>query len=87
MITTTTISAFTMVIGQRRYVVESLTEASAKFCAARDTAGTGASETPTPMLYNAAGVLIAHISFNGRVWAGHPREWTPETKPMMEAAG
>jgi hypothetical protein len=84
---TTPATAFTMVIGQRRYAVASLTEASSKFCAARDRAGTGASQTPTPILYNAAGVLIAHISYNGRVWAGHPHDWTQETKPLQEAAG
>lgn len=75
----------TMVVGKRRYSVSSLAEASAMFCAARDKAGTGASRTPTPMVYNAAGDLVAHISYNGRVWSGHPRDWTPETKPMMEA--
>lgn len=79
---------YTMAIGKRRYAVSSLAEASAMFCAARDKAGTGASQTPTPMVFDAAtGKLVAHVSYNGRVWAGHPRDWTPRTKPLLEAHG
>ncbi len=76
-----------MVVGKRRYPVASLEEASAMFCAARNKAGTGAKDTPTPMIFDTAGKLVAHVSYNGRVWAGHPRDWTPQTKPLQEAAG
>jgi len=78
-------TTLTMVIGRRRYPVASLADASAKFCAARDKAGTGASTTPTPMLYDDAGKLVGYVSYNGRVWAGHPRDWKADGKPMMEA--
>lgn len=39
----------TMRVGPRFYPVASLAEASRMFCAARDKAGTGASETPRPL--------------------------------------
>jgi hypothetical protein len=79
-------TAFTMVIGRRRYAVASLTEASSKFCAARDKVGAGASQTPTPMLYAADGKLVGYISYNGRVWAGHPRDWKPGAKLLAWTA-
>lgn len=51
----------TMRVGPRFYPVASLAEASRMFCAARDKAGTGASETPIPLLI-AGGEVVAHVS-------------------------
>lgn len=81
-----TVETLTMVICERRYPVASLAEASAMFVEARDKSGLGGSQTPTPMIYDAEGKLVAHVSYNGRVWAGDPRDWKPGTKPLMESA-
>ncbi len=74
----------TMMIRNRRYAVASLAEASTMFCAARDKAGTGSSRTPTPLIYDGAGEQIAYISYNGRVWAGHPHNWAPNRTPIYD---
>lgn len=81
----------TIHLGGRTYPVASLAEASRMFCAARDAAqfarrgGGGASRTPTPMLYE-GDRLVGYVSYNGRVWAGHPHDWQPGMKPLCEAA-
>jgi len=77
-------TTLTLEIRKRRYPVASLADASAMFCAARDKAGTGASRTPTPLIYDGAGEQIAYISYNGRVWAGSPRDWAPDRTPLYD---
>lgn len=76
----------TMHIGRRRYPVASLEAASRMFCAARDRAATGASETPTALLIS-GGEVVAHVSYNGRVWPGLPQDWKPGVKPLLEPVG
>jgi hypothetical protein len=57
-------------IGRKRFQIASFEEASRTFCAARDKAGEGASRTPSPKIVDERGEIIAHVSYNGRVWAG-----------------
>ena len=57
-------------LGQRRFQIATLEEASFKFCAVRDRAGEGASRTPSPLIVDEQGTVIGHISYNGRVWSG-----------------
>jgi hypothetical protein len=63
-------------IGKRSWSVESLEDASAWFVEARKRwsamGSGGASKTPMPRLCR-DGEPFAHISYNGRVWAGAPR--------------
>jgi len=75
----------TMRLGNRFYAVASIVEASRMFCAARDKSGHGASRTPMPLLYDGAGRLVGHVSYNGRVWAGRPQDWHPGVKLLCEA--
>lgn len=81
-------ATLTMQIGRRTYPVASLAEASRQFCEARDRAvarGAGGSRrTPTPLLFDGDGKQVAHISYNGRVWAGHPRDWQPGRTPLVD---
>lgn len=76
-------ATLTLTIGKRRYQVASIGEASRMFCAARDKAGLGSSKTPKPLIFNADGSLLGHISYNGRVWAG--RDYVPGATPLCEA--
>lgn len=57
-------------IGSRRFQVATLKEASRMYCAARDHFGEGASRTPSPLIVDEQGMVIGHVSYNGRVWAG-----------------
>lgn len=56
-----------------------LAEASAKYCAARDAAGEGASTFPSPVVYQ-KGKRLGRLSYNGRIWP--PGEWAADTVPL-----
>jgi hypothetical protein len=71
-------------IGRTRYQVQSLAQASAMYCAARDTHGEGASCTPEALIMTADGRKIGHISYNGRVWP--PQDWQPGMTPLYDNA-
>lgn len=52
---------------KERFPVDSLRDASDKYCMARDRSGMGASEWPPAKVFN-NGKQVAKISYNGRVW-------------------
>ena len=79
-------TTLTLAIGKRRYAVATLEDASRMFCAARDKSGFGNSKINNPLIYRPDGTLLGYVSYNGRVWPGHPREWKPGIKPLHEAA-
>jgi hypothetical protein len=83
----TVTATLTLKIGRRAYSVPSYADASRMFCAARDKSGLGASRVPTPLIYDANGQQVAYVSYNGRVWAGSPRDWQPGRTPLCEAEG
>lgn len=82
------INSLTLRIGRRAYPVADLADASRKTLAAvHALMATGArmSDTfKTPLLYEGER-LVGHVSQNGRVWPGHPRDWKPGAKPLHEA--
>ena len=57
-------------LGRKRFQIASFEEASRMFCLAREKMGEGASRTPSPPIVDERGEVIAHVSYNGRVWAG-----------------
>lgn len=57
-------------LGRKRFQIASFEEASRMFCLAREKMGAGASRTPSPHIVDERGEVIAHVSYNGRVWAG-----------------
>lgn len=69
-------------VGAHRYQVATFEQASQMFCAARDKNGEGASKTPSPLIVDDAGSVIAHVSYNGRVWAG--QSWAPDATPLFD---
>lgn len=69
-------------VGPRRYQVASFEQASQMFCIARDKSGEGANKVPSPKIVDESGSVIAHVSYNGRVWAGC--EWTPDATPLYD---
>jgi hypothetical protein len=69
-------------VGNRRFQVKSLKEASELFCKARAAFGKGASETPIVLVVNSHGDTIGSISFNGRIWP--PGEWHPGQEPIYD---
>lgn len=70
-------------IGQRRYQVASFEQASDMFCTARDASGLGASEIEErALIVSNTGVILAHVSYNGRVWAGP--EYVADATPLYD---
>ena len=69
-------------IGGKRYQVASFAQASQMFCIARDKNGEGASNTPSPRIVDDAGSVIAHVSYDGRVWRGDA--WTVDAMPLYD---
>ena len=69
----------------RRYPVASLAQASEMVGAARDRAGVGASQMPVPLIYDGGGRVVAHVSYNGRVWPG--AEWRDGDRPLFDPRG
>lgn len=66
----------------RIVLVESLAAAAAvcqRFITANDL---GAGNWAGGEVYDAAGTLIANVSYNGRIWAGARDMWTPDTKEL-----
>jgi 2'-5' RNA ligase/GNAT superfamily N-acetyltransferase len=75
-------------LGRQRYAVDSFADASERFTAARQlserSGGPRGSEIPVPLLVNASGEVIGHISYNGRVWSGRPEDWTSDLTPLYD---
>jgi hypothetical protein len=69
-------------VGGKAYQVASYAQASQMFCIARDKNGEGASNTPSPLIVDDAGSVIAHISYNGRVWLG--AAWSVDAVPLYD---
>lgn len=82
-----------MRVGDRRYPVPSIEQASAMFCRARDSwlhscSGQRAGDVPTPLIYDGTGRQVAYVSWNGKVWAGKPGgPFVPGRTPLCEAQG
>lgn len=45
--------------------------------------GLGASETPR-CLITKGGKVIAHVTYNGRVWPGKPSDWSATLRPLYD---
>ena len=72
-------------LGGKIYPVESLEDASRRFRAVIETAGSGGAETPTPFILDESGKRIGYLSYNGRIWAGRPEEWKPGDVPIYDS--
>src|ERR1700736_5998415 len=78
------IKAMFLHVGGKAYQVASFAQASQMFCIARDKNGEGASNTPSPLIVDDAGSVIAHVSYNGRIWAGAAAAWTSDARPLYD---
>jgi hypothetical protein len=76
------IKAMFLRVGGNAYQVTSFAQASEMFCLAREKNGEGASNTPSPLIVDDAGSVIAHVSYNGRVWPGDA--WTVDAMPLYD---
>jgi hypothetical protein len=66
---------------------ETLNQASAAFRAFtrdNDLGGSGCGRCVIRKGFDRRGPVVAHVSFNGRVWAGAPHEWNNKTALLMD---
>lgn len=78
-----TIQPDTILIGCREWPFTSFADASRAYRAAIEESGRGASTTPQCLLLR-NGRVVACVSYNGRVWAGHPAEWSVGRTPIYD---
>lgn len=62
--------------------IVTLNQASAAYRAFLDSGGLGSSEAGC-CLIRQAGKVVAHVSYNGKVWAGTERDWKAGTEPLF----
>lgn len=67
-------------IGRKVFEVAGFPEASAVYQRERNASGEGASTFPV-------GRIPGHyVSYNGKVWAGSPKDWAPGKAPVFDPA-
>lgn len=76
--------------GKSRFQMESFEQASRAIGQLLDkTGGTFSGRTgpkvDTPLIVNAKGETVGHISQNGRVWSGEPNKWTEQTPLLYDS--
>ena len=70
------------VVGERRFPVQSWQQVSAAYTNAIDALNLGASQAPQCIIKARNGRVVAHISYNGKVWRGGPECWQSGMKPI-----
>jgi hypothetical protein len=65
---------YTVEILGRRFPVTDMVQASSRVDSIRDQTGMGASEMGAQFPIRDGASIIGYVSYNGRVWAGHPKD-------------
>ena len=74
-------------IRRKRRQIASFEEASRIFCALKDESDRRTlyrSRAPEALIINESETILGHVSPNGRVWKGTPREWTPDQRLLFD---
>lgn len=77
----------TAVVNGKRVPVQSWEQLSSALRNTIDATGVGASQTPAVRVVDHNGKVIAHVSYNGKVWPGDVSEWKSGIKPLYEPKG
>lgn len=72
-------------VGRNSYPVATVEAAQRMYIAARDRSGNGVSRVPPAILLDATGAVVGYVSYNGRAWHGHPRDWHRDAPMIAEA--
>lgn len=71
-------------IGDKYHRVASFEEASRLYLKLRDEARGRYDTWPAAQVFDARHQRVAHVGFNGRVWAGPITEWRPGKTPLFD---
>src|SRR5439155_9566271 len=77
----------TVRIGRKSFPFTSCEAVSAAYRATIEKLGLGGSKTPACLIFNFSGGIVGHVSYNGRVWLGDERSWTPGKRPIYSPNG
>ena len=76
---------FTLKIDGQTYTKDTLAECSNIYCRIRDELGLGASDfPPVPIRRHPHREPLGYVAYNGRIFAGKPRAWTPTTQVLYD---
>jgi hypothetical protein len=79
---TTKLTTLTARVGKKSLPMHSWEQVSDAYRSTIAALGVGASKAPRCVIVDNAGRVVAHVSYNGRVWAGEA--WQPDTKPIFD---
>lgn len=71
-------------VGKRVHIIETYEQASRAYRSTIERLGLGASQTPRCRICDHTGHVVAHVSYNGRVWAGDVGTWKPGDSPLYD---
>lgn len=72
------------VVGRKYHPVTCWRDVSEAYRHMLDALDLGASRAPRCDILDSTGQIVAHVSYNGRIWAGSATEWQPNSKPLYE---
>lgn len=72
------------VVNGQSWRVQSWAQVSKAYRTTIETLGLGASQTPPCLIVAPEGRVVAHLSYNGRVWGGAPERWQPDCLPIYD---
>lgn len=67
-------------IGKSKIQVQSWEQVSKAYRSTIEKLGIGASQTPPCYVIDQSGSVVAHVSYNGKVW--HGPSWTSGSEPI-----
>lgn len=72
------------VVGNRYHAVTSWRDVSVAYRRTIEALDLGSSRAPACDILDGTGQIVAHVSYNGRVWLGARRDWQPGSQPLYE---
>lgn len=72
------------VVGRRTHPVTCWRDVSEAYRRTIDALDLGASRAPRCDILDSEGNVVAHCSYNGRIWAGSRHDWQPGSAPLYD---
>ncbi len=76
--------ALIAIVGRSHHPVRSWPQVSEAYRRTIARLGLGASHAPRCEIIDGEGQVVAHVSYNGRVWPGDVRDWSPDIRPIYD---
>jgi hypothetical protein len=72
------------VVGTRYHPVRCWRDVSEAYRRTIDALDIGASHAPRCDILDSTGQIVAHVSYNGRIWSGSVQDFDPDARPLYE---